>query len=319
MPDELPAAPVAAEPIAAPVTPAAAVASPDPPPIASPATDGTGAAAAPIADAAPAKDAPAAPVKDFAPSLLDEAAKQPTADAKPPEPASKDATPAADAKPSDTKEPAADAAKPDPAKPADQAKPAEPPAPIEYTFTVADPEGKRIPIAAEMVDPERLGAFTGILNEARVPPEAAQKMVDLHLGELTRAVEQRDLHQWEVFHEQQIKSQKEVMADEVLGGSRHDTAMRTVVSAIDAFTLRDQNTKAPRSADAIAAERKQLYDDFKATGIANRLPFLRFMHWVGDTYVREGQARPAPPPRGENPNAAQRGTGRYRNTTPAAR
>lgn len=330
-PDELPA-PGAALPAAsagpAPAPgPAAAEAAPAPAAAPLDASPGTGTEAPPAADAAPpepsskGKDAPAAPAKDFAPSLLDEAAKTPTAE--PPKPAEADpakdpAKPAEGDKPPAAKEPAADAAKPDAAKPADQAKPAEPPAPIEYAFTVPDAKGERVPLPADAVDPERFGAFTAILNEVRAPPEQAQKLVDMHMAEVNRAVDKAAERQWDVFNEQQIKSREEVMADPVLGGSRHDTAIRTVMSTIDAFSLRDQNTKAPRSADAIAAERKQLMDDFRATGIANRASLLRMLHWVGDTYVREGAPRPAPPPRGANPATANRGTGRYRNTTPAS-
>jgi hypothetical protein len=56
-------------------------------------------------------------------------------------------------------------------------------------------------------------------------------------------------------------------------------------------------------------------DDFRATGIANRASFLRLLHWVGDTYLREGAARPAPPPRAPAPNGQDRASRRYGATT----
>jgi hypothetical protein len=59
-------------------------------------------------------------------------------------------------------------------------------------------------------------------------------------------------------------------------------------------------------------------DDFRATGIANRRSLLHLLHWVGDTYVKEGQPRPAPPPRTPAPPTGRdRGLQRYRHTTPA--
>ena len=328
-PDELPAgraAPAAGSDAAPAPAPAAAAADAAPAPAAAPpaapAAPPAAIPAAPVAAAAPAADKPAtAAPNEFAPSLLDEAAKTPT-----PEPKAADAAPIADAaKPADgkapaIKEPAADAAKTaEAAKAAEAAKPPEPPAPIEYAFT-REEAGERRALKPDEYNAETLGAFAGLLNEARVAPEAAQKMFDLHLAETARiAKEVTDRvvqNQWNVFQEQQIKSRQEVMADPVLGGSRSETAMRTVMSAIDEFLMRDQKTN-PRSADQIAAERREMMDDFRATGIANRRSLLSFMHWVGDKFVREGKPRPAPPPRGASPNGAQRGTGRYRNTTPA--
>ena len=321
---EVPIAAPAVEPAAAAAAPVADVAAPAPAADAGkPAAD----APAPAADAPqPAADAKAAPVKDFAPSLLDEAVK-PTAEAKPAEAKAGDKpadAAAADAKPSDKKEPAAADAKPadakaDEKKPAEakaaDAKPAEPPAPIKYEFKF--PEG----VKAEDLNPEQMDAFSGILNEVRVPPEKAQALLDMHLGEIQRISkevgEQVAERQWNVFNEQQRKSREEVMADPELGGARHDTAIKTVMSVLDAFSLRDQTSKNPRSSDVISAERKQILDDFRATGIANRASLLRLLNWVGETYVKEGKPHLPGPPRGGNQNPQNRGLRRYSGTTPA--
>ncbi len=308
--DPIPAAPpaaapstVSAEPAAAVAVPAVAAASvPEP---AAP----TGEAPKAAEGASPGGATVPAP-KEFAPSLLDEAAKTPAAEPPKPDAApAKDAAPA-DGKPPAAKEPAAEPAKPDPAKAADPAKPAEPPAPIEYAFTY--PEG----VKPTDVDAERMGAFTGVLNDLRASPEVGQKLLNMHLDEVKRVEQAVSDRQWNVFIEQQRADREQVMADPVLGGARHDTAMRTVMQVFDAYSLRDQGSKNPRGADAIAAERKELMDDFRATGIANRRSMLSLMHWIGEQYVREGKPRPAPPPRSPNPANAQRGTGRYRNTTP---
>ena len=312
-----PVEPVVAAAAAEPAAAAAADAAPAAAPAAEPAAPAADAkpADAKAADAKPADAAAAAEAKpghEFPPSVLDEAAK-PTADAKPGDAApAKDAAPPADAKPSDKKEPAADAAKPGD-KVAD-AKPAEPPAPIEYAFTY--PDG----VKPDDVNPERMGAFTGILNEVRASPEVGQKLLDLHLGEVTRVAQEADQRalerQWDVFTAQNKDWRDKVMADPELGGSRHATAIKTVMGLIDAFSLREQTGKNPRSADTIAAERKELLDVARATGAVNNPTFLRLLHWAGDRIAREGSPRPAPPPRQQNPNAGNRGVNRYKATTP---
>lgn len=300
-----PAAPAAAEPaIAAPAAPEGAAAAPG-----APAAAPEGTAGAPAAPAA-AADAAKPGAKEFAPSLLDEAVK-PTADAKPADAApAKDAAKPDDGKPSDKKEPAAADG-----KPGDQAKPAEPPAPIEYAFTY--PEG----VKPEDVNAERMGAFTGILNDSRVAPEAGQKLLDLHLEEVNRVArdtEQRvSERQWDVFNNTQKEWREQVMADPELGGNRHATAIRTVMSLLDAYSQREQTGKTPRSTDLVAAERKELLDVFRVTGVANNPAFLRFAHWAGNSIAREGTARAAPTPRTPNPTPAQRGLRRYSGTTPA--
>jgi hypothetical protein len=300
------AAPVAeaAAPVAeaAPVVPAVAEAPA--------AKEPAGEVAKPEAKAADA----AAPAKEFPPSILDEAVK-PTAEAKEP---AKDAPapdkPAADAKPPAKEEPAAKEAKPGEAK-APDAKPAEPPAPIEYAFKYPDT------IKPTDLDAEKLGAFTGILQETRTPPEAAQKFMDMHLAEMQRVAAETERRvserQWEVFAEQQRESRERVMADPELGGSRHDTMLKTVMSVIDSYGLRKDPNGKTRTADSIAAERKELLDDFRATGIANRPSLLRLMNWAGDTFIREGKPRPAPAPRSPAADPATRGLRRYSSTTPA--
>lgn len=261
--------------------------------------------------------------QEFAPSLLDEAAAKPaTEPPKPadaaPEPSSKDADGAA--KPADGQSPAKDAPAAADGKPGDQAQPgaegepAAPSAPIEYAFTMEGEDGARVALDLSQVDQERLGAFTGLLNEARVAPETAQRFVDMHLAETRRVADQVATRQWEVFQEQQRASRDEVMADPVLGGSRHDTAMKDIMKAIDGWSSR--RTDAPRSADEIQAERQQLMDDFRATGIANRRSLLSLLHYFGETFYKEATPRPAPPPRAPAPTGRDRGLSRYGNTTP---
>ena len=301
--EELPVAPVAAAPEPVAAIPAAATPAPVAP--------------TPVSESAPPAPAaaPAAPVKEFAPSLLDEALAKPAEPAKP-EPA-KEPKPAEPVAAEPAKEPAE--AKPaEPVKPPEPVKPAEPLPPIEYAFTRADDKGERVPIAADQIDPERLGLFTGVLQESRVPPAAAQKMLDLHLDELNRAVSARDQRQWDVFADTQRDWRDKVMADPELGGSRHATAIKTVMGLIDAFSQRPGADGKGRPAEEVAAERKELMDVARVTGVANNPTWLRLLHWAGDKYVREPGPRAAPPPRTPNPTKEQRGLGRYKNTTPHA-
>ena len=265
-----------------------------------PAVEPVAAAPAPAAvapAAAAAGDKPATPpANEFAPSLLDAAAPPPAKDGE---------KPAGD-KPADPK--AAEPAKAGEAKPGEAAKPAEPgkegapaepaPAPIEYAL--AFPEG----VKSDSIDKARLDAFTGTLNEARVAPEIAQKFLDLHLSEMGEATRRLAQNQWDVFNNQQNAWREQVMADEVLGGARHGTAMKTIMGFVDRYA-------------GDAGRRARLLDAFRMTGIANNPDFLHVLHDAGQDLVREAEPHPAPPPRAATPNREQRGLNRYRGTTPA--
>jgi hypothetical protein len=289
------AAPVAAGSVAAPA-PAAPVADAPAAPVAAPAVPAApaGDKVAPAADkAAPAakEGAAAAPGNEFKPSVLDAA----VAGDKP-----------AGDKPADPK---ADPKKAADGKPAEAAKPAEagkegaaaeaPPAPIEYAFTY--PEG----IKPESIDKERMSAFTGILNDGRVDPAKGQQLLDLHLTEVGEAVKKLAQQQWDVFNSQQDRWREEVKAHPVLGGARHQTAIREIMSVVDQY-------------GGEAQERQALLDAFRTTGIANNPAFLMFLHRASSDLTREATPHPAPPPRSQAPSREQRGLNRYSKTTPGA-
>ena len=164
------------------------------------------------------------------PSLLSAFGKDGTpADAKPAEPA---ADPAPAAQPGD--KPAEAAAKPGEAKPGEpalEAKPPEPvaPEPIQY------PEWK----LPENVKPdaEMLGKYTAALGEHRVPPEAGQKLLDMHAAALQHSMQSyadflaREQHR--VFGETRQSWRKEAMADPEIGGAGHQTAMGVIARMRD--------------------------------------------------------------------------------------
>lgn len=267
-------------------TPPAAVAEPAPAvaaeaaPAAGPDTPGKEAApAAAPGDAKPADKPADKPANEFAPSLLDQAAKAKE------DPAAK---PGADAAAKDGKAPDAKAAD---AKPTDA--PGETPsAPVKYEFTY--PEG----VKPEEVNAERMSAYTGILGEAKVAPEVGQKLLDLHLSEVKHVADAMAQRQWDTFNELQKQWRDTVMADPELGGARHATAIQTVMSLVEQY-------------GGNADERKGLLDAFRVTGAANNPHILRLLHRAGEALAREAKPHPAPPPRSAALSGRDRGLARY--------
>lgn len=94
-------------------------------------------------------------------------------------------------------------------KPADGTKPAEEAKPIEYEFKL--PEGVKL-------DDTKLGEFKAIAAEAKLGPEAAQKMVDMYVAEIKQAQE-APLKAWT---ELQTAWRDEVKNDPVIGGANLD-------------------------------------------------------------------------------------------------
>lgn len=198
------------------------------------------AAAAPSPEAAPAADAAAAPAAETkpesTPSLLEAAQAKPPGDKpadKPQEaPAEKPADaakPATEAKPDDSSKDAAKPAekpadaKPDPAAkkdgaaPADAA-PAEKPQARSYeAFTV--PDGTKL-------DDKQVKGFTDVLEAADLGhQERAQKLIDMHVAEMQRVVNETTRHQRESWNAFTDKLKADYKADPELGGNRTETTL----------------------------------------------------------------------------------------------
>lgn len=275
-----PNAPPAAVPVAAPA------AAPDPAPQPAPAADP---APAPAADAVPAADAPKpdAPAAAAAVDGIKPAAETPTLleqlgpDGKPVE-----AKPADPAKPADAK-PA------DPAKPADAA-PQQPqgPEPLKYEAFVL-PEGMTV------ADQGKYDHALGILAKHQVPPEAAQDLVTTYataFQEFAQA-ERAKLadEQQRVFGETRTGWRNEIMADPVLGGAGHQTAMQAVARMRDLFV--------PET------ERGAFNDFLRMTGAGDNLHFVRLLHRVAQRF---DEPAPSPLPHNPPPNPGGRGGRRGR-------
>ncbi len=193
--------------------------------------------------------------------------------AKPAPPAQNSPAPAADgvkpaeaAKPSEAAKPAA-AAPVEPAKPAEAepGKPAEPAAaaPAEIAYEIKAPQGVTI-------DPEFLPAFTPALKKAGVTNEQFQTLVESYL-EIQKGIPQRML----------ARDLEVTAKDPVIGGMRYAQTLKEVNLALEAFG--DPEFKS----------------FVQAAGIANRLPFVRFVQRIGEAMAKAGDG----PVRG-SPDAA---------------
>lgn len=281
MPADQPAPDPNAPPAAAPAP--AADAAPAPAPAADPPP-----APAPVADPAPKPDAPAAdaPKPDGA-APVDPAAAKPTLleelgpDGKPVE-----TKPDADAaKPTDkAAEPAADAKPGDPAKPADAAPK---PEPVKYDVATLLPEGTTI------VDQKVFDEALGTLSELGVPQEKAQALLGYHTKAMTDYATHLANEQQRVFAETREGWVKEVMADPILGGAGHKTAMAAVARMRDKFVPE--------------GERAAFNEFLRVTGAGDNPNFLRMLHRVAGLF---DEPAPAPTPNNPPPDRGGRINGR---------
>jgi hypothetical protein len=256
-----------------------------------------------VAEVVPAVE-PAAPIAPAAesgphdkPTLLEEFTAKQAADAaaaaakaaeKPAEPA-KAAEPVkpAEAKPAE------------PVKPAEAPKPAEaaPVEPIKYEFKIPesiDINGKPQPLIK--ADDPRMATFTELLGGARVPPEAAQSMLNMHAEAMQDYAKHVTAEQFRVWNETRDGWRKQIMADEQIGGSGHQTAMQAIARMRDRFASAASPTTPQYAADIKA------FDEFlRITGAGDHPIFNRLLHNVARVFD-EPQAAEAPinlkPPKG---------------------
>jgi len=280
VPDNSPPSAPPEAPGSAPPDPAAA-ASPAPAADAAPAT---GADAVPVEAAKPAEDVDATLLDKF-----DEKNKAP-AEAKPDEAAKPDDQP----KP--VEEPKPEDGKPVEEPPKEDAQ-ANALVPVDY---FAAETGIKLPETITMDDALK-GEFTTALDLLRTDPlKGAQALVDLHNAQMVAYDEFKTQEQWRAFRETKAEWVKQVMADPILGGAGHDTAMAQVATARDMLASR-----AKPGSEQYARELAELNTALKVTGAGDNPAILRFMHNAA-RYVREASL-PPPNPKppadiGKNPN-----------------
>ncbi|MBB3453901.1 hypothetical protein FHT86_002157 [Rhizobium sp. BK313] len=233
---------------------------------------------------APAVETPAAPAEPNpheTPTLLEGFKDKPEVKAEEAKPAEeKPAEPGAEAKPAEVK----------PEEKPGEAKPAETPAadlpPITYEFKLPE---------ALKDDSDKMGAYTGVLAEHRVPPEAGQKLLDMHATAMQSYAEQVAQNQMKVWNDTRADWRKQVMADEQLGGAGHQTAMGAIARMRDMF---------------VSEKDMPAFDEFlRITGAGDHPAFLRMLHSAARHFDEPGMPPPNPKP---SPSNGQAPKGRFR-------
>lgn len=195
------------------------------------------------------------------PTLLEEAGKKP--DAKP-------ADKPAEAKPGD---------KPAEAKSAEAAKPA----PVQY-------QAFQFPEGVKIADQKAFDEATGILAQHQISQEVAQDLVNRHVKAMQDYAAHVASEQQRVFAETRKGWRNEVMADDLIGGSGHQTAMGVVARMRDLFVPE--------------AERKAFNDFLRLTGAGDHPLFNKLLYRIGMKFDEAPQApmpHNPPPDRGKAP------------------
>lgn len=263
----------------------------------------------PVATGSDVAQAPSAAEPESAPVLPGASAAEPEQSVAPAEPAPD--SPAA--------EPAAHEellSGTDPAQPAvpDAAKPAEPTRPIEpapQTFQYAD---FALPEGVAPLDRERIGEFTGILDDAALDQQSrAQRLVDLHVAEMRRYDEATLQRQKDVFEHTQHSWREEFAADPEIGGAGARTSLVRANAAIRRFTSEDhrlgERLPAASEGETRQSDRSAFMDMLRVTGAINHPEMVRFLNRVEQALREPARAAEAAvPPRdiGRRPNGAGR-------------
>lgn len=251
----------APEPVAAaPAVPVAAPAAPAVEPVAAAPVEKP---AAPVEAPKPA-DAAAKPHTET-PTLLEGVAKPEEKPAEKPAEAKPGEKPA-EAKPGD--------------KPAEAAKPEEAAKPVEAAAPVYE---LKLPETIK-AEPVAMSELTKLFGDSKVAPETAQKIVDIGTAAMTRYAAHLQSEQHRVFGETRANWVKEVLADPVLGGAGHKTAMGAIARMRDQF---------------VPADKQTAFNDFlRVTGAGDHPAFLHLLHNAARFFDEPGlppaNAKPSP-------------------------
>ena len=270
--------PVNPEPVV-PVAPVAPVAAAPAPALETPAAPVV-AAVEPAADPEPVAPEAKAPTATDKPTILETVGKEKPAESEVKDPA-KPVEPAAAAKPEEKPADKAVEAKP-PEKPAEPAKPEAPVevAPVEYKF--------ELPPTLK-ADDETMGAFTGLLGKVKAPVEIGQELLNLHAASLTKYDEFKTAEQHRMFNDTKAGWEKDIMADPVLGGAGHLTAMGVVARMRDRFVPAEMME--PRKWPDGSPRLSEFEEFARVTGAGSHRVFSRILHAVGRAFDA-----PEPPP-----------------------
>jgi len=262
--DDQSAAAVTAAPSSPPATP-------DVPESAAPAhADQVAVTPAPGVESSPAPGAEPI-VPEAEPTLLEkfdaEAAKTDEGEKKPDAPV--------EAKPGDAKP--TEAAKAPEAKPVEAAKPE----PVDYFKDVTIPETIK-------VDDAQRGEVTKALDSIRAGKvsDGVQQLFALHDSTMKDYAEQLRRDQWTAFNDTRKGWRTEVMADPILGGAGHNTAMGAIARMRD-LAISD----AKPGSDEYKQHAKEFETFLRVTGAGDHPAFLRMLH----NFARYFDEPPLPP------------------------
>lgn len=154
-----------------------------------------------------------------------------------------------------------------------------------YAFTL--PEGMT-------ADPEQMKPFTDWLGDHRIAADKAQALLDMHTSALQSYADHLAAEQHRAFAKTREDWRNEVLADDALGGSGHQTAMAAIGRVRDI---------------AVPEADRDAFNDFlRVTGAGDHPAFLRALHRLS-RYFDEPQSAPQsgrPPPDAGRPTRATR-------------
>lgn len=162
-----------------------------------------------------------------------------------------------------------------PATPEVPETPAEAPAAPVYEFQW--PDGTE-PVAAEVLQP-----FTGLLGEAKVAPEIGQKLLDLHIGEQQKLIQNLERQQEATWRETRQGWVDQVRSDPDLGGNRLQATVQVCGQLIEQF-------------GGTPEQKAELRQVLNLTGAGDHPALVRFIHNVGMALSEGNRAVPGTKP-----------------------
>lgn len=149
----------------------------------------------------------------------------------------------------------------------------------EYKLELKLPEGQEL-------TPESLASFTEIAKSLNLKPEDAQKLADLHFGNMKASADAFAKAQTDAWTAVQKQWSDELEADPVLGGDAKKEAMSLIGRALDEYGS------------------KEARDAFNITGAGNNPAIVRFVHNMAKMLVEAGAAPVVGEPAGRGQKTA---------------
>jgi hypothetical protein len=156
--------------------------------------------------------------------------------------------------------------------------------PVEYKY--------ELPETLKMDDATKTATHTA-LDAFRADPTNPQPLIDLHHEMMQKHAAAVQRQQWDVFNETKKQWRQEVLSDNEIGGSGHNTAMQAIARMRDRFA-----SSARPGTKEYDADLQAFNGMLEATGVGNHPIFLKMMHRIGGVYdeapMGPGNVTPAP-------------------------